>query len=569
MRWWLGLAFAAVAGLTAVAVFAVFSSRAESAFRTHAREFAVGNTVGASEALKRTRTVGEIRNQVPVISARRGLALFVFDKSGRPLTPLQSEAVNWASVPDGREALRVALGGGRYIEEPTDSSFVIAVRIYGRPELGAALVGYSHRPDFNEQLSVIRDEFVQSALLAFAVGAAFGLLIASLIARRLARIAGAAEAIGAGDFSVQARDRFPDEVGSLARSIERMRSQLQELFHRLANDRDRLESLLDRLNEGVLLIDRGLNVEYANGRARAVLGVGEHLGNCRLLDEETTRLLTRFAHDLFTARLPGHLRLEDDEQTLVIGGIPPAAGGDNAIIVVVDESERERNQRVQREFATNAAHELRTPLASIVTAVEMLQTGAKDDPETRDEFLAVIAHESDRLTRLTRALLVLARAEAREEMPRLTAVRLAPLLEQVATSLPHQEGVVVGVDCPPELAIAGDSDLLEQALSSLASNAVRHTKAGTITMRGRAENGSVVIEVTDTGSGIPRRDQSRIFDRFYRAGDSDDALGFGLGLSIARESVHTLGGEIELDAHQEVGTTVRITLVPANVGQER
>ncbi len=222
---------------------------------------------------------------------------------------------------------------------------------------------------------------------------------------------------------------------------------------------------------------------------------------------------------------------------------------------------------MQREFATNAAHELRTPLASIVTAVEMLQTGAKDDPQTRDEFLEVIAREVGRLTRLTRALLVLARAGRAR---RATATRhgaggpAARAGRRVAAS---PEGVEVGVDCPRTLAIVGDSDLLEQALSSLATNAVQHTDRGSVTMRGRQQNGSVVIEVADTGSGIPAPDRARIFDRFYRAGERED--GFGLGLSIAREAVRTLGGEIELESEQSVGTTVRITLATATEGVTR
>ena len=294
----------------------------------------------------------------------------------------------------------------------------------------------------------MRHEFLQSALLAFAVGAALGLLIASLIARRLARIAGAAKSIGEGDFSVHTYDRFPDEVGSLAWSIERMRGQLQELFDTLEQDRDRLERLLERLNEGVLLIDRDLRVEYANGRARDLLGVTEHLDESPI-SADGLEALQRLAADLFTTELPAHLRLIDDDRTLLVAGIPPTAGGENAVLVVEDESERARNERVQREFATNAAHELRTPLASIVTAVEMLQTGAKDEPATRDEFLEVIQRESGRLTRLTRALLVLARAGARDELPSLGAVSVAPLLEQVAASLPRRAGVDVGVDCPP------------------------------------------------------------------------------------------------------------------------
>ena len=107
-----------------------------------------------------------------------------------------------------------------------------------------------------------------------------------------------------------------------------------------------------------------------------------------------------------------------DGRVLMISGIPPAVDTDAAILVVTDETERERNEGLQREFATNAAHELRTPLAAIVTAIEMLQTGAKENVAERDEFLGLIERESARLTRLTRALLLVARSEWGDEAAR-------------------------------------------------------------------------------------------------------------------------------------------------------
>jgi two-component system sensor histidine kinase VicK len=560
MRWWLGLAFATVAGFTAVAMVIVFDSRAERAFRTHAQEFAVGNAVAASEALKPAETLDQLRAETVRQSTTRNLALFVFDRNGRLLTSPTSDGVTWSQVPNRAEAMQAPLLRGRYISGLADGSeFVVGVGVYGGR--GRVVVAYSRRPEVQEQLSFVRHEFLQSAIAAFAGGAALGLLIATLIARRLARIAHAAKAIGAGDFAAETNSRFPDEVGSLALSIDGMRVQLRELFERLAHERDRLESLLDRLSDGVLLIDADLNVEFANGRARDLLGLGDRLDHCELLDASADDKLRRFALDLFNARPPEELQLTDESRVLVVSGIPPTAGGENAIIVVADESERERNARVQREFATNAAHELRTPLASIVTAVEMLRTGAKEDPAARDRFLDLIARESDRLTRLSRALLVLARADARDQKPRLSPIAVAPILEEVASSLPQRDGLEIGIDCPPSLAVIGDPDLLEQALSSLAANAVQYTPAGTVTMRGRAENGSVVIEVADTGRGIPARERARIFERFYRPGGPSE--GFGLGLAIARDAVRTLGGEIELASAHRRGTTVRITLARA------
>ena len=117
-------------------------------------------------------------------------------------------------------------------------------------------MAYSLRPELRHRLGVIHTEYIESALIAFGVGAALGLLIATLTARRLGRMARTASEIGAGNFNVEVAPTFPDEVGSLALSIEQMRGQLSELFRSLESDRDRLERLLDRLNEGVLLVDR-------------------------------------------------------------------------------------------------------------------------------------------------------------------------------------------------------------------------------------------------------------------------------------------------------------------------
>jgi signal transduction histidine kinase len=240
----------------------------------------------------------------------------------------------------------------------------------------------------------------------------------------------------------------------------------------------------------------------------------------------------------------------------MISGIPPAVDTDAAILVVTDETERERNEGLQREFATNAAHELRTPLAAIVTAIEMLQTGAKENVAERDEFLGLIERESARLTRLTRALLLVARSEWGDEAVVSTGVWLRAVLDDLAERIPLRPGVTALVDCPSDLLLAANADLIEQALLTLAMNAAEHTAAGTITFRGFEDETGAVIEISDTGSGIPYREQPRIFDRFYRAGRAGS--GFGLGLSIALETVRVLGGEITLESEPGVGTVVRI-----------
>jgi signal transduction histidine kinase len=302
-------------------------------------------------------------------------------------------------------------------------------------------------------------------------------------------------------------------------------------------------------------VNRELEVEFANDRALEYVTVGQRLDADADPHLET---LARVVSDLFSSRVSVQLKtVLADGRTLTVSGIPPAAEGDAAIIVVADETQRERDERSQREFATNAAHELRTPLAAIVTAIEMLQTGAKDDPIARDEFLALIDREAARLTRLTRALLVLARADRQERATDAPAtVRVRALFDDMAAQAAVSSGVQLRIDCPDDLVVVANPDLVEQALANIVANAARHTVSGSVTLRGAVVGPDAVIQVIDTGPGIAAAEQRRIFDRFYRASSGDG--GFGLGLSIAREAVRALGGELELDSTPGRGTAVTI-----------
>jgi signal transduction histidine kinase len=231
-------------------------------------------------------------------------------------------------------------------------------------------------------------------------------------------------------------------------------------------------------------------------------------------------------------------------------------------------SERERQEQAEREFVTNAAHELRTPLQTILGAVEVLQGGAKERPDRRDRFLEHIERESKRLARLARSLLILARAQSETEAPRRMPVPLQPLLTEVAAGFPADDGTVdVRVTCLDDVVVFSDRDLLEQAVFNLAKNAVEHTRVGHVELSARKEDGGpVTITVGDSGPGISPEAQERIFDRFYR-GPTRDGEGFGLGLSIVDQAVRTLGGRLELDSWPGRGTRATIT-IPSAVARD-
>jgi signal transduction histidine kinase len=212
-------------------------------------------------------------------------------------------------------------------------------------------------------------------------------------------------------------------------------------------------------------------------------------------------------------------------------------------------------ERAEREFVTNAAHELQSPLAAITSAVEVLQAGAKDTPE-RDLFIDHIQREAQRLDRLTRALLTLARAQTEVEEPRWEVIDLCPMLHAIAARMEPAPGVSLLVECPEDLALVTNRELLEQTISNVVRNAVKYTEEGSIRLVAEPR-GLVEIRIVDTGIGIPEEALPRVVERFYRADSSKE--GFGLGLSIVQTAMDVLGGELEI-ASEGVGRGTTVTM---------
>lgn len=228
--------------------------------------------------------------------------------------------------------------------------------------------------------------------------------------------------------------------------------------------------------------------------------------------------------------------------------------------VLLDELER--RSRVEREFITNAAHELRTPVSAIASAVEVLEAGAKDDAVARDRFLAHVGEQSRRLQRLAYSLLVLARSQMGQEPPRTETLEVEPLLRDVIRALappPHRD---VEVDCPRGISLIGNRELVEQAIINVAQNATKHGGDSPVRIEARPNGDSITISVIDSGPGMSEDDRKRAVQRFYR-GSEIDGEGFGLGLPIAVQAINALGGAIEIESAPRQGTTVRMTLPEA------
>ncbi len=228
----------------------------------------------------------------------------------------------------------------------------------------------------------------------------------------------------------------------------------------------------------------------------------------------------------------------------------------------------QRMLQARTDLVSNVSHELRTPLTAIKGLIETLRDGAVDDLEKRDQFLASIEGETDRLIRLVNDLLLLSRADSQaltlhrerfdmEELARACAAELA------AFAAARQVEIVV--DGAPAV-VNADPDRVRQVLVNLLDNAIRYSpRRQAVRVSIVSSAGIVGVTVHDSGPGIPLADQARVFDRFYRADksrarDARGTAGAGLGLAIARTLVEAHGGAIALESGEKRGTTIRFTL---------
>ncbi len=224
------------------------------------------------------------------------------------------------------------------------------------------------------------------------------------------------------------------------------------------------------------------------------------------------------------------------------------------LLTLRDVTAGRRAEAARRDFVANASHELRTPVAAIAGAAETLLEGALEDREQARVFVAMIARQADRLTRLAADLLDLSRIETGQWPIQLEPLLIEPLARRVLdlhASQAGQKGIALQCRTEPGLSVRADARALEQVLVNLVDNAVKYTpRGGTVTIGAERNGGEVVLSVQDTGPGIDKHHLSRLFERFYRAdpGRSRETGGTGLGLAIVKHLVQAQSGEVGVES---------------------
>ncbi|WP_240911501.1 sensor histidine kinase [Paludisphaera soli] len=369
-------------------------------------------------------------------------------------------------------------------------------------------------------------------------------------------------------------------LGAMVAAFNAAAPELYERTRRLEADRQQLRVVLGAMAEAVLAVDPRRRLLFANASADALFGLDassvgrlmpELIRSPQVQDavEATFRLNYPEAY-LSEFALPGRDGLRPAPRILAVRGSPlpgdPTAG---AVLVFHDVTDLRRLERMRQDFVANASHELKTPLASIKAYAETLLDWALEDPSVNRRFLERIDEQVDRLDALIRDMLSLARLEANQDVFRHEPLALVPVLERCVEA--HRDRAEAGdlaltIDAGGlglQVTVLADEEAVRQIVDNLIDNAIKYTPpGGRVAVVCSASAAEVAVEVSDTGVGIPREDQARIFERFYRVDKarSRELGGTGLGLAIVKHLVSSLEGRVEVTSRLGSGSRFLVRL---------
>ncbi len=433
--------------------------------------------------------------------------------------------------------------------------------------------------------SLIQGQLDAMRRLVWTIGLALGLLgllitywLTKKLVSPLTQLADAAEGIAAGRYSQRIRVNSSDEFGMLARSFERMSSELGSREAQLRESVQRQTTVLGGMVEGVIAVDSDQHVLFANVAAGTKLGFApDKVEGWPLLEVVRSHELREIVQQALGSNqqtVRGEIAWQSRKRMLTLDvQATPLAGNPTPGVVLVlhDVTELKRLEGLRQQFVANVSHELKTPLSSIKAYTETLLNGALEDPQHARHFLSRIDDQATRLHELILDLLSLARIESGQATLEITSL---PLKKVVARCLlDHEEraksnGLTIEnqvADSP--LMVRADEEGLLQILGNLIDNAIKYTpKGGSIRIRGREEADEAVIEVADTGVGIEPEHHSRLFERFYRVDKarSRELGGTGLGLAIVKHLCQAMDGTVSVKSEPGQGSVfaVRLPLGP-------
>ena len=354
-----------------------------------------------------------------------------------------------------------------------------------------------------------------------------------------------------------------EELSPLLSRIARQKRTIDAQLHRARRQQEQFRLITENMSEGLLVVDSQTNLLSCNSAALRLLGAEKQPENPSVLALNHAEAFRTVIRDALAGR-HGEGRLEVGGRSLQLLANPAGQEGEaaGAVILVMDTTEREQREALRREFSANVSHELKTPLTSISGFAELMKSGVVAQKDVMD-FSQSIYDEAQRLIHMVEDIIRLSELDETELHRETGPIDLCDLCRrEVERMRPEADRRGVTLSLQGEAAtVQGNAQILGELVYNLLDNAIKYNKPqGSVTVT-VTPGKRVRLRVEDTGIGIPKESQSRVFERFYRVDKSrsDDVSGTGLGLSIVKHAAQFHRARVELQSTEGKGTAITVT----------
>ncbi|HPY98463.1 MAG TPA: ATP-binding protein [Clostridia bacterium] len=422
-----------------------------------------------------------------------------------------------------------------------------------------------YKTDWQAMVMQFNETLLTALLFSIAVAFVVGYLLSRAISRPIKDMTVRTKAIAEGDFGRTLDVKADDEIGQLSTSINNMSYSLKNMLDEISSEKNKMEIILDNIEGGVIAFNLDGQMIHNNPAAYTLLNRPD-------MDFTLESFVKEYNLDIDVSDIPADFYKEDilpvDEEMLAFSIASFKDSLDNAegvILLFRNITEQYRLDRMRKEFVANVSHELKTPLTSIKSFTEALMEGV-EDPATEQHFLEVINSESDRMDNLVKDLLQLSSMDMGRMILKISHHNVTSLITDALQAV-EAEAKQKNHTLISDIAFKGiayfDYDRMLQCLINLLVNAIKYTdESGRIEIKAYEGSHKLCIAVKDNGIGISKKDQERLFERFYRVDKARTRImgGTGLGLAIASEIVKAHDGDIKVESKVNQGTTITVSI---------
>ena len=475
-----------------------------------------------------------------------------------------------------QEALNKGLGESRRYSETLDKDMLYIATVFGNQDK-AGVIRLALPLSEVQLISIYLNRLLMvSIIVAFGLAIVIAFFSSLIISKPIKEIAWVSRSIAAGDYTKRILITSNDELGELARAFNHMSEQIRARIEEVVAGKARLEAVLLSMFEGVMVLDADGKIRLMNERLKDYLKVEDNP-----IGKKTLEIIRNIEiQEIVDKSLKVKKGLESreisvlvpDERILSIHATPiiNKSKTEGSVLVFYDITDLRRLEKIRQDFVANVSHELRTPISSIKGYAETLLDGALDDKKNAKDFIEIIYSDSERLASLINDILDLSKIESGQFKFIMEPISLTPIIRKVVKLLAKQaqsKGIKVTLDIPDSASqVIGDKERIAQVILNLLDNAIKYNCLnGEVKISYKEDKKFLEASITDTGLGIPRKDLSRVFERFYRVDKarSRELGSTGLGLSIVKHIIEAHGGEVSVESTPESGSVFSFTLLKA------